>query len=279
MKVCRIVTAGATALAASAIVGTVPPAVQASSASTATWTKQHPATSPPAREDAAMAYDAATGTAVLFGGSGDLDDTWTWNGATWTQQHPATSPPARQAAAMAYDAATGTVVLFGGFGSSSLLGDTWTWNGTTWTQQHPATSPSIRGYAAAACDVATGTVVLFGGERPDGANFRDTWTWNGTTWTQQHQATSPRARQGTAMAYDAVTGAVVLFGGFNSRTSPNYLGDTWTWDGTTWTKQQPAAHPSARDVAAVADAATGTVVLFGGGSPDGGVFGDTWTWG
>jgi hypothetical protein len=163
------------------------------------------------------------------GGSGDHDDTWTWNGATWTQQHPATSPPARQAAAMAYDAATGTVVLFGGFGSSSLLGDTWTWNGTTWTQQHPATSP--------------------------------------------------RARQGTAMAYDAVTGAVVLFGGFNSRTSPNYLGDTWTWDGTTWTKQQPAAHPSARDVAAVADAATGTVVLFGGGSPDGGVFGDTWTWG
>ena len=47
----------------------------------------------------------------------------------------------------------------------------------------------------------------------------------------------------------------------------------------TWTKQQPTAHPSARDVAAVADAATGTVVLFGGGSPDGGVFGDTWTWG
>ena len=27
------------------------------------------------------------------------------------------------------------------------------------------------------------------------------------------------------------------------------------------------------------DAATGTVVLFGGGAPNGGVFGDTWTWG
>ena len=64
-----------------------------------------------------MAYDPATGTVVLFGGTGHgalLGDTWTWNGTTWTQQTPATSPPARESASMAYDAATGTVVLFGG---------------------------------------------------------------------------------------------------------------------------------------------------------------------
>ena len=181
---------------------------------------------------------------------------------------------------MAHDASTGTVVLFGGFGASSLLNDTWTWDGTTWTQQHPASSPSIRGYAAAAYDAATGTVVLFGGEHPDGADFRDTWTWDGTTWTQQQPATSPRARQNAAIADDVATGTVVLFGGFNSRVSPNYLSDTWTWDGTTWTKQHPAVHPSARDYAAMADdVATGTVVLFGGGASDGGVLGDTWTWG
>jgi hypothetical protein len=56
--------------------------------------------------------------------------------ATWTQQHPATSPPARYGASMSYDQATGDAVLFGGVGSSgSYLGDTWTWNGTTWTQE------------------------------------------------------------------------------------------------------------------------------------------------
>jgi hypothetical protein len=37
-----------------------------------------------------MAYDGATGTAVLFGGAAfnpfALNDTWTWNGSTWTQQ-------------------------------------------------------------------------------------------------------------------------------------------------------------------------------------------------
>jgi hypothetical protein len=48
-----------------------------------TWTQQHPATSPPNKAAAPMAYDAATGTAVMFGGvsSDDLSvvgDTWTW---------------------------------------------------------------------------------------------------------------------------------------------------------------------------------------------------------
>ena len=77
-----------------------------------------------------MAYDAATGTVVLFGGDVGvhhfLGDTWTWDGSTWTKQAPKTSPPARHSASMAYDAATGTVVLFGGQGGV-FLGDTWTW--------------------------------------------------------------------------------------------------------------------------------------------------------
>jgi hypothetical protein len=39
-----------------------------------------------------MAYDAAAGTVVMFGGdglNGALNDTWTWNGSDWTQQTPA----------------------------------------------------------------------------------------------------------------------------------------------------------------------------------------------
>jgi hypothetical protein len=45
-----------------------------------TWTKQAPAASPPAGESAVMAYDAATGTVVMFGGfdGNFLADTWTW---------------------------------------------------------------------------------------------------------------------------------------------------------------------------------------------------------
>jgi hypothetical protein len=82
-----------------------------------------------------MAYDAATGDIVLFGGVNVISgtghtsgDTWTWNGSAWTKQHPATSPPARGAAAMTYDAATGDIVLFGGLARrGTALHDTWTW--------------------------------------------------------------------------------------------------------------------------------------------------------
>src|SRR5215467_806721 len=203
MKTSKIVIAGTAALAASGVLGVTPPAVQASSAQPATWTQQHPATRPPARYDASMAYDAATRTAVLFGGQvGDisfLSDTWTWHGTTWTQRHPAVHPGARGSAAMAYDATTRTVVLFSGFhrghrGGSVTVG-TWTWNGATWTRQHPAASPAARFRAAVAYDAATGSVVLFGGAVGFGGRWgNDTWTWNGTTWTQQHPATSPPAR-------------------------------------------------------------------------------------
>jgi len=78
-----------------------------------------------------MAYDAATGNTVLFGGIGPASrsssSTWTWDGSTWTRQAPATSPSARGYAAMAYDAAASNVVLFGGEGPHSFHNDTWIW--------------------------------------------------------------------------------------------------------------------------------------------------------
>jgi hypothetical protein len=80
------------------------------------------------------------------------------------------------------------------------------------------------------------------------------------------------------MAYDAGSGTVVMFGG---NAPGRYLNDTWTWNGRTWTRQHPAASPSARDGAAMAyDADTRTAVLFGG-VPDVGTgeLGDTWAWG
>jgi hypothetical protein len=49
-----------------------------------TWTKQHPATSPAAMAGAPMAYDAATGTVVLFGGITGSAGHHTWLRGTWT---------------------------------------------------------------------------------------------------------------------------------------------------------------------------------------------------
>jgi len=126
-------------LAAVSVVGAVPPAVASASQQQALdWTQQHPAVRPSARVAQSMAYDAATGTVVLFGGGpthGVIGDTWTWDGTTWTQQAPAAHPSARAEGAMAYDAATGTAVLFGGYTSTArcdlsnpeYLQQTYTW--------------------------------------------------------------------------------------------------------------------------------------------------------
>jgi hypothetical protein len=233
------VIAGTAALAAFGVLGMAPAAVQASADTSApAWTKQAPAAHPVARGYAAMAYDAATGNTVLFGGipatGRDFGDTWTWDGSTWTKQAPATSPPARTGATMAYDAATGTVVMFGGDPKKTsvnhVLADTWTWDGSTWTKQAPKTSPPGRDEASMAYDAASGTVVLFGGSHPDGL-LGDTWTWHGHTWTEQALVTNPHARAGASMAYDAASGTVVMFGGFDLKNPEQgrALSDTWTW--------------------------------------------------
>src|SRR2546422_8529348 len=91
-----------------------------------------------------MAYDAARGQVVLFGGccAGDLlGDTWTWDGIDWTQRTPAHMPSPRFGPGATYDARTRQVVLFGGATGGCgyvCFADTWTLNGTSWRIPFPA---------------------------------------------------------------------------------------------------------------------------------------------
>ena len=95
--------------------------------------------------------------------------------------------------------------------------------------------------------------------------LNDTWIWDGTTWTKLNPATSPSGLAYASMAYDAATGQLVLFGGMDAATN-QALGDTWTWDGTTWTKQtrDPTPAPQPLPASMAYDPATAQLVLFGG---------------
>jgi hypothetical protein len=68
-------------------------------------------------------------------------------------------------------------------------------------------------------------------------------------------------------------GKLVLFGGQDAN---GFLGDTWTWDGTSWTKNTVTSAPSARAFSTGA-ALGGSAVLFGGEDSTGDVA-DTWAW-
>jgi hypothetical protein len=198
-----------------------------------TWTQQFPPVSPPAREldTQDMAYDAASGTVVLFGGPNDaggvLGDTWQWNGKakTWTQRFPASSPSARKTT-LAFDGARGSIVLFGGDnGAGDFYEDTWTWNGGNWTQQFPASAPSARTLHMMAYDPNLGEVVLFGGTAGPPAGLNDTWTWDGSTWTQRLVATSPGGRWSAAFDLDPASKGLMLFGG--ELTGDPFTNQTW----------------------------------------------------
>jgi hypothetical protein len=226
---------------------------------------------------------------VLFGGDdfNPLADTWEWDGSTWSKAPPLpASPPPRWFHSMVYDGARARTVLFGGANQSyTMLADTWEWGGTSWAKLTPAVAPSARFQSALAFDAARARALLFGGfSAPySGAGLSDTWEWDGTNWLQQTASTSPPGRGNHAIAFDSVRGRMVLFGGQPTATG-SYLvtgpiGDTWEWDGTTWTELNPAAGPSPRGGhAMVFDRTRARTLLFGGRNVTGAVVNDTWEW-
>jgi|GEM_PF-1401491 len=102
-----------------------------------------------------------------------------------------------------------------------------------------------------------------------GSAFAQTPVWN------RLSTTGPADRHAQGMAYDSARGRIVLFGGLIGGTPQ---GDTWEWDGTSWTQRSPEHSPPACHSAGMAyDSARGVTVLFGGVTA-GGYSGDTWEW-
>jgi hypothetical protein len=119
-------------------------------------------------------------------------------------------------------------------------------------------------------------VILFGGR--DFSSFGSSWTgtyaWNGTTWQQLSTPVGPIGRYWHGMATDTARSKVVMYGGYNG----NLLGDTWEWNGISWTLVAPnGSGPFMRSVQALAyDSARQRTVMFGGST--GQPAADTWEW-
>lgn len=219
-----------------------------------------------------MAYDAARGRVVLFGGYG-LSDTWEWDGSNWkriVRPAGAHGPDARGGHALAYDAARRRVVLFGGArGVASVRGDTWTWDGATWTRE-TAPGPPARAFHSMAWDAARERVVLFGGL--GGSGLRDdTWEWDGTTWSDVTPVEpGPPGRADHVLVPDPVRRRVVLLSGPQD--------DVWEWDGARWTEVSfSSPGPGGRTLPAGAFDGRG-VLLFGGRDGSWTLRGDSWRW-
>ena len=224
------------------------------------WTRVA-TTGPAIRVSPQLAYDSVRQRVVLYGGYGESStyyDTWEWNGSIW--QLRATSGPqlstANSNGTMVFDSARARTVLFD-FPNSGP-GQTWEWDGTVWVQKFPATRPTTKGVLA--YDAARQRTVHFG-QQGGG-----TWEWDGTNWLEKNPTLAPPPRiSGFAMAFHPGRARVILHGGMTAVFPYTYLGDTWEFDGTTWTQFTPATSPEARRYHTMAyDTSRQQLVLFGG---------------
>jgi formylglycine-generating enzyme required for sulfatase activity len=247
----------------------------------AQWTQVSSTLNPPARSNAASAFDVHRGVTVLFGGyDGTImprGDTWEWSGTAWAPSVPAVRPAPRWGHCMAFDVRRRCVVLFGGFDGWSLRDDTWEWDGLIWLPRTLAVRPMARAFASMAYDGARGVCVLFGGQDAAQAVRDDTWEYDGFAWTQRTPATLPAARCRAAMAWDETRREILMFGGGDGAT---VRGDLWAWNGMAWSQRTFGSGPSPRwDTALAFDGNCGRAVLVGGSDATWAVSeADSWSW-
>lgn len=129
-----------------------------------------------------------------------------------------------------------------------------------------------------AYDKASKQVILFGSRRTGSAS--ETWSWTvATGWKRLTPATYPPGRTWGNMAYDEARQQIVLFGGQSATATGGVLrplADTWTWDGTTWTRRSPYSSPPATVNFPMAYDAAGQKVI--GVRDNGARTTETWQW-
>ena len=204
------------------------------------WEKCDCGISPPARSEAAIAYDPNRNRVVLFGGyrfAADgqrlerYGDTWEFDGEKW-EQLAATGPDARSGAAMFYDNDNKQVVLLGGNltmqRQENYRGHSYTWNGQRW-ERLPYTLPLIFNPSVAS-GAEENAHLLFGGW--NGKNrLNDSWMLRDGAWSLLEVESKPPARNHAALVYHPGEKKYYLFGGHDGQL---VFGDLWAFGENAW---------------------------------------------
>ncbi len=271
------------------------PGAPSAQAGTPTWTRLTTPQHPSARDDAAIAYDAADGYVVLFGGGAGLgtgsnysapvcyNDTWIFVHGVWTNLSIAGPPPTCDPA-MAYDAADGVVLLYVDVDVNPEI----TWN-QTWVFVHGRWSeldinnPSMAGGwgVTMTYDGEDRAVLLYGYHYEGNSADPMIWEFSSGEWKQLAPRTTPSWPDTTGLAYDAADGYAILnaypIPGEGWGATPNA---TWAFSSGNWTRvaMMPVAYDGLGAVAY--DSKDGYVVVYGGTtevkSGYGGDLGETW---
>ena len=226
-------------------------------ASTSAWVQLRPATSPPARERASMAYDAATHQMLMFGGDDPQTglyrtDTWSWTGSTWVRLMTTAHPAGPQR--LVYDGATKQLLAIGSNNTTGAW-ETWSWSGTAWTKLAPAQQPRNTSRTTAGYDRATNQLIAFS---YDSNAVPQVWSWTGTTWRLLPATPSLPPNAAGELVFDAALNELVLVG----RNIVNGAIEAWAWSGAGWSLLATVPSPATVSGPVIYNGAQGQLLAF-----------------
>lgn len=235
----------------------------------------------------AAAVDSRSGKIVVFGGAepggtaGNRTLIYDPSSGRWEQVNTAATPPGRTHHQMAYLPDKRRVIMFGGRDADgNYLDDTWLFTGKTWRRIKADPHPGPRGSAALAAAATGDALILFGGFSPELGDRDDTWRFDGARWKRLNPATAPPPRSMATLTPFPASDGVVLFGGFGPNPAQAGqlidLDDTWTFDGSDWTRRTLAHSPAPRSGHTAALDPKSQQVLLAGGISRGAPNRDVW---
>ncbi len=198
------------------------------------WQLRTPATSPPVRYGAGLAFDAQRQRVVLFGGStklnqaggvmgDDFDDTWEWDGTTWAERQLTGPRPAagRATGRLVFHSADQRILLVG-------MDGRWTLEPSGWQQVSATPQPA----ESAFYDGADRGLVSLARSGPTLTR----WLLANGTWTQRTFVMGPQEPRNRPFSgvFDASRNTTVTFG-----VDATGAVSTWEFDGTDWLQRQP----------------------------------------
>ena len=228
-----------------------------------TWNKLTPTAAAPFAAGSASAYDAANQQIVIFGGtfaSGEiLPIVYAFSSNTWTALTDSTTPGPRSLMAFRADPDNKIIWMFGGIDEASTLADLWKYVNGSWlrvTYESNDQAPGSCLTPASAFDTDRQKLVVICADS-------SVYEWDGAAWKKfTSLKPAPQSRRFSSAVYDKNIKKTVLFGGYNET---DYLNETWTWNGSVWTRVGKDKPPTARSNTMMwFDANLNKTVFYGG---------------
>lgn len=229
-----------------------------------TWAKVDTHGTDPARVFGhVLAFDQSRNLVLEYGGTVAFglprSNTYLYGSTVWIEaDQNGLTPSPRSLFAFTTDPKNNAVWLLGGTTDDALLSDLWRYQNGQWSLVGKLDNQPD------SCDTPNGvydtarqkSVFVCGGS--------EIYEWDGAAWNHPNITNAknkPAVRRFASAVYDETLKKTVLFGGF---VDPNYSDETWTWDGTAWTRVKN--HPATSRALATMwyDAVQKKTILYGG---------------